>query len=297
MIFLLNALYYNSNNSTFMKAIVITILLLTCSILSFAQDQGNIGRKQLFDYNWKFNQGDEASAQSIDFNDSGWRSLDLPHDWSIEGKINPKNPTGGAGGYFPAGIGWYRKTFIAPSEWKGKNVAVYFEGVYMNSEVFINGKSLGVRPYGYSSFSYNLSPFLDFNKQNVIAVRVGNSQQMNSRWYTGSGIYRHVWMMVSNPVHTVDWGIAITTPSVSVKEASVQIKALVKNETAFLQLIVLSTRLYAVNSKNAGNNSIKVELLPHHEKQITQTIKVSNPLLWSPETPNFISGTDSSIKR
>jgi beta-galactosidase len=296
MIFLLNALYYNSNNSTFMKAIVITILLLACNSLSFAQDEGNIGRKQLFDYNWKFNQGDEASAKSIDFNDSGWRSLDLPYDWSIEGKINPKNPTGGAGGYFPAGIGWYRKTFIAPSEWKGKKVAVYFEGVYMNSEVFINGKSLGVRPYGYSSFSYNLSPFLDFNKQNVMAVRVDNSQQMNSRWYTGSGIYRHVWMMVSNPVHTADWGIAITTPNVAAKEASVQIKTLIKNETAFLQRIVLSTRLYAVNSKNAGNNSIKVELLPHHEEQITQTIKVSNPLLWSLETPNLYQAQIQVLK-
>jgi beta-galactosidase len=287
MISQLDALYYNSNNSTFMKTIVITILLLACSSLSFAQDQGNIGRKQLFDYNWKFNQGDDASAKSIDFNDSGWRSLDLPHDWSIEGKINPKNPTGGAGGYFPAGIGWYRNTFTAPSEWKGKSVSVYFEGVYMNSEVFINGKSLGVRPYGYSSFSYNLSPFLHFNKQNVIGVRVDNSQQMNSRWYTGSGIYRHVWMMVSNPVHTADWGIAITTPNISAKEASVQVKTLVKNETAFLQSIVLKTRLYAVNSTNAGNNSIKVELQPHNEKEITQTIKVSNPLLWSPETPDL----------
>ncbi|MDN3580355.1 glycoside hydrolase family 2 TIM barrel-domain containing protein [Mucilaginibacter flavus] len=287
MIIRLNELYYTSNTSTFMKVIAIVILILVCSSFSFAQDKGHMARKQLFDYNWKFNLGDEASAKSIGFDDSGWRNLDLPHDWSVEGKISPKNSTGGAGGYFPAGIGWYRKTFTVPREWKDKNVAVYFEGVYMNSEVFINGKSLGVRPYGYSSFSYNLSPFLDFNKENVIAVRVDNSQQINSRWYTGSGIYRHVWMMVSNPVHTAQWGIAIITPNVSVKEASVQIKTLIKNETAFLQSIVLKTRLYAVNSKNAGNNSITVELQPHHEKEIAQIIKVSDPLLWSPETPNL----------
>ncbi|WP_431198866.1 sugar-binding domain-containing protein [Mucilaginibacter sp. P19] len=130
-----------------MKKITIVILLLAYSVVSFAQSSG---RKQLFDYNWKFNLGDDSLARLRDFNDNAWRNLDLPHDWSIEGSVSPKNPTGGAGGYFPAGIGWYRKTFKVAPEWKGKNVSVYFEGVYMNSEVFINGKYLGIRPYGYS---------------------------------------------------------------------------------------------------------------------------------------------------
>src|SRR5579872_1635945 len=143
------------------KILVITCLLLAGNIVCRAQSPEKIERKQLFDYNWKFYQGDTASAKSKDFNDMGWRSLDLPHDWSIEGKINLKNPTGGEGGYFPAGIGWYRKTFKVPGEWKSKKVSIYFEGVYMNSEVFINGKSLGIRPYGYSAFSYDLSPYLD----------------------------------------------------------------------------------------------------------------------------------------
>lgn len=288
----------NSGNRRYFypKVLTVVLLLLTDCILCPAQNLGSTGRKQLFDYNWKFVQGDNASAQSRDFDDTGWRSLDLPHDWSIEGKIHPKNPTGGAGGYFPAGIGWYRKTFKVPAEWKGKNVSVYFEGVYMNSEVFINGKSLGVRPYGYSSFSYNLSPYLDFSKENVIAVRVDNSQHLNSRWYSGSGIYRHVWMRISDPVHVTDWGVAITTPNVSSKKATVQVKTLIKNETAFSQAIVVKTQLRSAKAKNAGNNGIKVELAPNTEQEITQTIEVSNPLLWTPETPNLYQAQIQVLK-
>lgn len=270
-----------------MKVITMVFLFLIGGMLSFAQTQGGTGRKLLFDYNWKFKLGDDTLARLRDFSDTSWRNLDLPHDWSIEGKISPKNPTGGAGGYFPAGIGWYRKTFKAPGEWKGKSVSVYFEGVYMNSEVFINGKSLGVRPYGYSSFSYDLSPYLDFNNENVIAVRVDNSQQINSRWYSGSGIYRHVWMNVVNPLHVADWGIAVTTPEISSKQASVQVKATIKNETDFSQSIAVSTRLLSGGGKDAGNNIIKLALPAHSEKEVIQTIKVSNPLLWTPESPNL----------
>jgi len=278
------------------KVLTVVILLLTDCILGRAQNLSSTERKQLFDFNWKFLQEDKAAAQSMDFDDTAWRNLDLPHDWSIEGKIHPKNATGGAGGYFPAGIGWYRKTFKVPSEWKGKNVSVYFEGVYMNSEVFINGKSLGLRPYGYSSFSYNLSPYLDFSKDNVIAVRVDNSQQINSRWYSGSGIYRHVWMRVSDPVHVADWGVAITTPNVSSKKAKIQVKTLIKNETAFSQAIIVKTQLRSSKAKNVGNNGIKVELAPNTEKEVTQTIEVANPLLWSPETPSLYQAQIQLLK-
>lgn len=279
-----------------MKKITIVILLLAYSILSFAQSSVGSGRKQLFDYNWKFSLGDDSLARLRDFNDNAWRNLDLPHDWSIEGSVSLKNPTGGAGGYFPAGIGWYRKTFKVAPEWKGKNVSVYFEGVYMNSEVFINGKSLGIRPYGYSSFRYDLSPYLDFNKDNVIAVRVDNSQQINSRWYSGSGIYRHVWMDVTNPLHIADWGVAITTPEVSSKQASVQVKATVKNETDFPQHIAVATRLLSGSFKDAGNNTTKVELPAHSEKEVTQIIKVSKPLLWTPETPRLYQAQIQVLK-
>lgn len=267
------------------KTIITAFLLLAGNVLCNAQNPDKIERKQLFDYNWKFYQGDTAAAKSKDFNDISWRSLDLPHDWSIEGKINPKNPTGGSGGYLPAGIGWYRKTFKVPNEWRGKKVSIYFEGVYMNSEVFINGKSLGIYPYGYSSFTYDLSPYLNFNSENVIAVRVDNSQQLNSRWYSGSGIYRHVWMMITDAVHIANWGVSITTPDVSPKKATVQIKTLIKNETGLPQSVVVSTRLQDANAKDAGNNQISVEVGPNSEKEIRQSITVVNPRLWTPEVP------------
>jgi beta-galactosidase len=221
------------------------------------------------------------------FNDKNWRNLDLPHDWSIEGDINHKNPMGVAGGYFPAGIGWYRKSFTVPTEWESKIISIYFEGVYMNSEVFINGNSLGIYPYGYSSFAYNLAPYLKYGKENVIAVRVDNSQQVNCRWYSGSGIDRHVWMTVTNPIHVTQWGIAISTPDVSSRKATVQIKSLIKNETASPQNIGVKTVLFDKNAKATGKNQLNVHLAANSEKEVVQTIVVSNPLLWTPETPDL----------
>ncbi|WP_461637032.1 sugar-binding domain-containing protein [Labilibaculum euxinus] len=278
------------------KKVLIVFLLFINGLSVHAQQQEGIHRKQLFDDNWKFLLGDTVAVSSKDFNDESWRKLDLPHDWSIEGKVNPKNPTKGGGGYFPAGIGWYRKTFRAPDAWEAEKAAIYFEGVYMNSEVFINGKSLGVHPYGYTSFSYDLTPYLNFGKENVIAVRVDNSQQVNSRWYSGSGIYRHVWMRVSNPVHVAHWGINITTPVVSTKKATVQIKTLVKNETTSTQSIVAKTILWNKSSKIAGKGQVQIELPANSEKEITQTINVSNPLLWTPETPSLYQAQIQVIK-
>ena len=259
-------------------------------LLSFGvsvQGQENVHRKQLFDYDWKFFLGDSPTASVRDFDDSSWRNLDLPHDWSIEGRIDPKNPTRGGGGYFPAGVGWYRKGFIAPPVWKGKCVSVYFEGVYMNSEVFLNGKSLGVHPYGYTPFSYDLSPYLDFTKQNVLSVRVDNSKQPNCRWYSGSGIYRHVWLVVTDPVHIANWGVAITTSDVSSERATVQIRTVLKNETDVAQSITLQTRLQAAGADNAGNDRIDVALPANGEKEAAQIITVSKPLLWAPDAPHL----------
>ena len=278
------------------KIVIIVFLLLANGIFGYAQNHDVFERKQLFDYDWKFFLGDVAEAKINDFNDGSWRNLDLPHDWSIEGTISPKNPTGGAGGYFPAGVGWYRKKFNVPSEWKAKNISIYFEGVYMNSEVFINGKSLGVYPYGYSSFSYNLTPYLNFGKENVVAVRVDNSQQVNSRWYSGSGIYRHVWMMVANQVHIAQWGVAISTPVLSEKKATVVVKTTIKNETSFSQKLILKTDLFNASIKNAGSDQSKIELAANSEKEITQAISVDDPALWSPGNPNLYQAQIQIIK-
>lgn len=278
------------------KLIIVAFLVLTNQIAIFAQKNESFERKQLFDSDWKFNLGDTPAASATNFDDANWRNLDLPHDWSIEGSTSPKNLMGGAGGFFPAGIGWYRKTFTVPTTMEGKRISMYFEGVYMNSEVFINGKLLGIHPYGYTSFIYDLTSYLNVGKENTIAVKVDNSQQVNCRWYSGSGIYRHVWMIGTNPIHVANWGSSITTPLVSKEKASVQVKTIIKNETSLSQSIVLKTQLFGVNSKNAGNNQVKVELLANSEREVTQSIIVSKPVLWTPETPNLYQAQVQIIK-
>ncbi|MFB9841280.1 glycoside hydrolase family 2 TIM barrel-domain containing protein [Mucilaginibacter ginsenosidivorans] len=272
---------------SFYKFIIAIILTVAVADANTAGAQNASRRSISFDTGWRFTKDSVTSAEKPAFDDCKWRMLDLPHDWSIEGEISPKNPTGGEGGYFPAGIGWYRKSFKVPDEWKGKKVSIYFEGVYMNSEVFINGKSLGIYPYGYSSFSYDLSSYLDFNGENVITVRVDNSQQVNSRWYSGSGIYRHVRMIVTDAVHVAQWGVAINNPDVTSRKATVQIKTSIKNETGSPQRIVLSTRLLDANAKDAGSSQINVEVAANSQKEIEQTIAITDPQLWSPETPRL----------
>lgn len=272
------------------------IIIFFVSISINAGAQENVQRKQLFDYDWKFNLGDVPKAGAKDYDDKNWRSLNLPHDWSIEGKINPKNPASGDGGFLPTGIGWYRKTFFIPSIWKGKRISIYFEGVYMNSEVFINGKSLGIHPYGYTAFTYDLTPYLDLEKDNLIAVRVDNSKQKNCRWYSGSGIYRHVWMVVTDPVHVANWGTFITTSGVSAVKATVQVKTLLKNEADIAQNLVLRTDITGENSKIAGTGRVKVSLVANSEKEITQNITVLKPLLWTPETPHLYQARLQVIK-
>lgn len=266
---------------------IAAFLIAIGAVAVTAQKQTVTERKQLFDSNWKFSLSDNAAFSKVGHDDSSWRQLDLPHDWSIEGNINLNNAMKGAGGYFPDGIGWYRKTFNVPENLKGKVVSVYFEGVYMNAEVFINGKSLGVHPYGYTSFNYNLTPFIEFGKQNTIAVRVDNSQQINCRWYSGSGIYRHVWLNVTEPVHVAHWGVAILTSQVLDEKASVQVKTRIKNETNQVQRIVLLTNLKGKNNSKAGSQQTETEIPANGEKELVQLISVSKPKLWSTDFPDL----------
>ncbi|UCG89335.1 MAG: beta galactosidase jelly roll domain-containing protein, partial [Gemmatimonadota bacterium] len=179
------------------------VLLVVSSVAAgaVAQDGSQLPRQRLLmDYGWMFTTGDPAGAEDPAFDDGGWRSLDLPHDWSIEGPYDQNAATGGRGGYLPTGVGWYRRSFELPSGARGRRVTVEFDGVYENSDVWVNGHHLGSRPYGYISFRYDLTPYL-VDGENVVAVRVDNSHQPNTRWYSGSGIYRHVWLTVTDPLH------------------------------------------------------------------------------------------------
>ena len=270
-----------------MKVIHIAILLIVTYFPLKAQHELSNERKQLFDFNWKFYLGDEPDASQKEFKDNEWRAIDLPHDWSIEGQVCPDNPAGNDGGYFPTGIGWYRKSFMAPKDWTNKKISIYFEGVYMNSEVFINGKSLGVYPYGYSSFDYDLTNYIKPGEENLIAVRVDNAQQKNCRWYSGSGIYRHVWLQVKETVNIDHWGVFVTTPEVSNKKANVNIQTLVKNETSASQKVLISTIIYNTKGQKKGTKQTSIELSANSSKELNQVIAVKAPDLWSPEHPNM----------
>ena len=198
-----------------------------------------------FNYNWKFMLGDPGDAFSPTFDDSAWRELNLPHDWSIEGMFSEEHPSTPGGGALPGGVGWYRKSFKLPEGSMGKKISIEFDGVYQESEVWINGQYLGLRPNGYISFSYDLTPHLHGDgSPNLLAVKVDNSRQPNSRWYSGSGIYREVRLVVTEALHVDQWGTFISTPNVNEKEATVSVQTSVRNEmdqeaTALLTSIVL----------------------------------------------------------
>ena len=195
-------------------------LLVLC--LSVSASSG----KQLFNDSWRFHLGDITGAQNEVFDDGTWRELTLPHDWSIEGCFDKDAPAGNDGGYLPTGIGWYRKTFELPRAIEGRKYQLYFEGIYMNSEVYVNGQRAGGHPYGYSSFFVDITSYVKTGK-NTVAVRVDNSQQKNCRWYTGSGIYRNVWLTESGWVHIANWGIQVTTPDLH----TAVVKTDIENET------------------------------------------------------------------
>lgn len=247
-----------------------------------AQGHGN-SMGELFDDNWKFVLGDYEAAREPNFDDKAWRSIDLPHDWSIERAPDRRNPSKDPGGHFPTGVGWYRKHFVAPLVWKGKQVSIFFEGVYMNAGVFVNGRSLGVHPYGYTSFSYDISKFLNFGGANVIAVRVDNSQQVNCRWYSGSGIYRHVRLLVKSPMHIDPWGVAITATDAG----AVRIDAVLKNDSALDGDAVLSTVIVDPEGRVAARESFALRLGANREERVMRELSIARPLLWSVDSPRL----------
>ena len=248
-----------------------------------------------FDRDWRFHLGDVTGAQDPTFADSGWRRLDLPHDWSIEGKFSEQNPAGVAGGALPGGVGWYRKTFsVSPAD-SGNVAYVEFDGVYRNSEVWINGEYLGNRPYGYSSFRYELTPHLHYRAPNVIAVRVDNSQQPNSRWYSGSGIYRHVGVVTSDPVHVDLWGTYVTTPSVTNDSTRVTIRTRLRDERHSAQRVALQTTLYDSAGNRLARLSAVVDVPGDSVLTIAQDFTLPHPVRWSLERPYLYSARSEVI--
>ncbi len=242
-----------------------------------------------FDFGWKFYKGDAPGAQQPSFADANWRSLDLPHDWSVEGPFAQTEPSGGAGGYAPTGTGWYRKRFRLPAPYQDRKVFVEFDGVYQNSEVWINGQFLGKRPFGYISFAYDLTPHLSAGGDNVVAVKVDNSPQPSSRWYTGSGIYRHTWLVAVNPVHVPHWGTFVIVPRVTKESASVHVKTKVRNQRAMTATCALTTAIIDHDGKAVQTAEASQEIGPGVEYEFAQQIALDKPNLWNVAAPYLYS--------
>src|SRR6266849_8823795 len=194
-------------------------------------------RTTQFDAGWRFHRGGALRAEEFSFDDSDWRQIDLPHDWSIEdlperdSPFDPDAISQVSGGFTTGGTGWYRKTYVLPAELKSDRLVFQFDGIYMNAEVWLNGVELGRHPYGYTSFSFDVSGQARFGATNLLAVKVQNEGE-NSRWYSGSGIYRHVWLKVLNPLHVAQWGGCVTSSEVTAALAKIVIQTPVVTESS-----------------------------------------------------------------
>lgn len=269
-----------------MNKITIFFLFVTFLFSSCTTVKDEVVRSSDFTTGWKFYLGDvKEDVTAVDFDDTSWRVLNLPHDWTIEGDFSAENPAGAGGGALPGGLGWYRKTFTPAKELVGKKVFIEFDGVYMNSEVFLNGKLLGKRPYGYISFRYDLTPYLKLDVPNVLTVRVDNSEQPNSRWYSGSGIYRNVRLTVLHPVHVDLWGTYVTTPEVSKDYALVAVGTTVKNDQIADCMVEVTSILLDARQKEVERTVENIQVVAGDTATCRQNIPLANPQLWTLEDP------------
>jgi beta-galactosidase len=279
--------------SLFKTPLLAARMIFLLSIIIFAQKNFSQPRNSVtdfhrsiadFDKGWHFHLGDVSGAEKPDTKDAAWRTLDLPHDWSIEGAFSKDNPASPDGGALPGGIGWYRKSFTVPVSSKGKEVYIDFDGVYQKSTVWINGHELGFRPNGYISFRYDLTPYLKFGGQNIIAVKVDNSVQPNSRWYSGSGIYRNVWLVTTNKVAIDHWGTYVTTPEVSEESALIHLQTHIKNISGNPAKVTLATTVYNAAGKPVITlNTAETDV--NTSNYVTQEITLTKPELWSVDHP------------
>ncbi|MDB5193640.1 MAG: hypothetical protein JWQ96_3203 [Segetibacter sp.] len=264
----------------------ILFLLVICIVSNEALSQ----QKILFDNDWRFFRGNDTAARLATFDDAKWRKVDLPHDYSIEDLPGTNSPfdSNAVGqvhvGFTVGGISWYRKTFAVPTIQKGKRIVIQFDGVYMNANFWINGVPLGNHPYGYTSFSYDVTNNINWNGKNVISVQVRNEGR-NSRWYSGSGIYRHVWLSAINPVHVAQWGTFVTTPKVSTTAATANVKTKVQNETGKASSINLVTKIKDASGVEKAKASSKQVIQPNATFEFVQNVNIASPKLWSAEAP------------
>src|SRR5438270_2750717 len=297
---------------SFLKSIVSSFFILMIVAASAqkpavnttaAREQKNI----LFDDNWLFKKDSTIDAHEVNYNDRSWRTVHLPHDWSNEdldpqipgrtsGPFDTKSIGANATGFVDGGTGWYRKKFTLTKEDPKKTIDIYFDGVYMNSDVWINGQYLGNHPYGYTPFYYDITSFLlPAGQENIIAVRVRNGGK-NSRWYSGSGIYRHVWLIKTNPEHIPQWGVFVTTPVITEGNALVTITTSIRNETGKDENLILETELHAPDGSAVGKERTQITA-GNTAQDIQQTIRVSSPVLWSTDHPKLYTAVSRLLRK
>ena len=261
-----------------------TFVLLLSPIYLHSSEYQDGRLIQNFNFEWKFSKNQVENAYKIDYSDSSWQTIDLPHDWSIYESFDAKWASGT--GFLPGGIGWYRKTFTIPSTSKGKKVYIYFDGIYSNSEVWINGVVLGKRPNGYISFQYDLTPHLNFSEKNVIAVKVDHSKYADSRWYTGSGMYRNVKLITTSKIHIKQWGVFVKTPLVTPEKASVNVEvSLVNEHNDSADLTLEHFFIFGTDTVMKTNQSILS--LAKKDSTIQSDFEIKNPKLWDVAQPNL----------
>ena len=261
---------------------VLFLLLAHLCVLS-VWGQG-FGKRILTNEDWYFNPGDGKYWGAEYYDHSQWRKLDLPHDWSIESVASPNLAS--CTGYLPGGIGWDRKELEISAGEKGNRVYIYFEGVYNNSEVFINGKWIGKRPNGYVSFMYDLTPYVNFGGRNVLAVRVDHSQDADSRWYTGSGIYRDVYLVYASPVHINQWGVSYSA-EVKKNKADLAVQTEIMNTSSISSKVKIVHEIYSSDKKKVAGGSVFCLALPGEVTKSESNLTISQPELWSLENPNL----------
>ena len=232
---------------------------------------------------WSFYQGQMSGVESPSFDSSAWEKVDVPHDWSIAGRFEQNAPTGKAGGWLPSGVAWYREEFSADAN--GRRVWVEFDGVMANSEVWINGHSLGKRPNGYVSFRYDLTPHL--KDKNVLVVKADTSAQPASRWYSGAGIYRHVRLVIADPVHVAPWGVFISTPEVDATKAVVKIETNVANTSEANRKLTVRSAVLGADGKELVAETKELAIDADKAAAATQEISLSSPKLWDIDQPNL----------
>jgi len=263
--------------------ILTTLVFILASNVVFSQ----VRTKESFDFDWKFSlNNDKEDNSTPTFDDRGWQSVQLPHDWCISQQFDSK--LSGCNGHLPGGIGWYRKEFNVSGSQKGKKTSILFDGIYNRSTVYINGHKLGFRPYGFCYIEYDLTPYLNYDGKNVIAVRCNNPSDNDSiaRWYTGGGIYRHAWLMTTNKAHIQTYGTYITTPQVSEGESTVKIRTTVENESESGKTFTISHVIRNNSGKvvaKTSKNPVSISANGIGEDETKVVIKGCD--IWSPENP------------